>query len=66
MLPARYFAFAACVLAFVAAAALAVMHYGQVWWWVAAVAGFLTIVGIRDVTQDRQSIRRSSPLTNGR
>ena len=62
MLPARYFAFAACVLAFVAAAALAVMHYGQVWWWVAAVAGFLTIVGIRDVTQDRQSIRRNYPV----
>lgn len=62
MLPARYFAFALCVLAFVAAAALAVMHYGQVWWWVAAVAGFLTIVGIRDVTQDRQSIRRNYPV----
>ncbi len=62
MLPARYFAFAACVLAFVAAAALAVMHFGQVWWWVAAVAGFLTIVGIRDVTQDRQSIRRNYPV----
>jgi len=62
MLPTRYFAFALCVIVFVATAALGALHYGQAWWWISAAAGFLTIVGIRDVTQDRQSIRRNYPV----
>jgi glutamate synthase domain-containing protein 2 len=60
--PTRYFAFALCVLAFVVAAAMAAMQFGQAWWWVAAAAGFFTVVGIRDLTQDRQSIRRNYPV----
>jgi glutamate synthase domain-containing protein 2 len=62
ILPSRYFAFAACVLLFLVALAAGLLHYGGAWWWVAAVFGALTLVGIRDVTQDRQSIRRNYPL----
>jgi glutamate synthase domain-containing protein 2 len=62
MFPTRYLAFALCVLVFVAAAAMGAMRFGQWWWWLAAAAGFLTVVGIRDLTQDRQSIRRNYPV----
>ncbi len=58
----RYFFFAGCVLVFLAAVALAVSGFGVYWWGLAAVAGFLSAVGVRDVTQSRQSIRRNYPI----
>ncbi len=61
MLPSRYFAFAFVVLVFVVSALLALTEH-FLWWYVAAVAGWLTLVGIRDLTQTRQSIRRNYPL----
>jgi glutamate synthase domain-containing protein 2 len=61
MLPSRYFAFAFVVLACAASIGLALTLH-SVWWYAAAAAGLLTLVGIRDLTQTRQSIRRNYPL----
>jgi glutamate synthase domain-containing protein 2 len=61
MLPSRYFAFAFVVLAGAVSAILALTLH-PLWWYVAAAAALLTLVGIRDLTQTRQSIRRNYPL----
>lgn len=61
MLASRYYAFALVVLAFIICVLLAVQS--GFWWWYPAIAtGLLTLVGIRDLTQTRQSIRRNYPL----
>ena len=61
MLASRYYAFALVVLAFIICVALALQS--GFWWWYPAIAtGLLTLVGIRDLTQTRQSIRRNYPL----
>jgi glutamate synthase domain-containing protein 2 len=61
MLPSRYLAFAvACMLC--AAALAAALTVGPQWW-IAFVALFvLVLVGVRDLTQTRQAIRRNYPL----
>jgi glutamate synthase domain-containing protein 2 len=61
MLPSRHYALAFVVLACAVSVALALsVHPG--WWYVAAGAGALALVGLRDLTQTRQSIRRNYPL----
>ncbi len=63
ILPTRYLAFALCLLAFAAALILIAMgHREPLTWTLAGVGGFLSAVGVRDVTQRRQSIRRNYPV----
>jgi glutamate synthase domain-containing protein 2 len=61
-LPTRYWFFAACLLATLAGAALAFHGHGAWFGWLALLTGFLSVVGIRDLTQTRQSIRRNYPI----
>jgi glutamate synthase domain-containing protein 2 len=62
MFASRYFFFAACVVAFLAALALGWLGHGWWWWVVAGAFGALSAVGVRDVAQQRQSIRRNYPI----
>jgi len=62
ILPSRYFFMLGCGLVAIGAAAAAWSGQGAVWWLPAAIAAALTIVGVRDVTQTRQSIRRNYPI----
>ena len=61
MLPSRYFAFAFVVLMLLLGIAMAV-RTGGFWWLLAAAVAMLTMVGVRDLMQSRQSIRRNYPL----
>ena len=62
MIPGRYFALIGCALAAAVGVFLALRTGVPTWWGVAAIFGFLTAVGIRDLTQTRQSIRRNYPI----
>jgi glutamate synthase domain-containing protein 2 len=59
---ARYFVLIACVLLTLAALAAALLLGGWAFWLAAAALGVLSAVGINDVTQTRQSIRRNYPI----
>ncbi len=62
-LPTRYLTFVVVVGVFLAVLfAVALGRHGQGWLLLLAIFGFLTAVGIRDLTQSRQSIRRNYPL----
>ncbi len=61
MLPSRYFVLALVALVCAVSIMLA-LNGPDVWWYVALVAGLLTALGLRDLTQTRQSIRRNYPL----
>jgi len=59
-LPARYF-----TLALVCGLAVASLAGGLAWhglWWITPLAGFLAAVGIWDVAQRKQAIRRNYPI----
>lgn len=59
----RYFTFLAVVVIFVATVVLAALQwFPLVMIPIAAVSGFLTLVGLRDVTQTHQAIRRNYPI----
>ncbi len=61
MLPSRYFAFAlVCVLC--AFSLWASVFIAPTWWLMFAGSAALMLVGIQDLTQTRQSIRRNYPL----
>ncbi len=61
MLPSRYFAFAiTCILC--AATLLAASTIGPHWWFAFVALSVLVLVGVRDLTQTRQAIRRNYPL----
>ena len=62
LLPSRYYFLVACVLSCAGAVALALWLDQGLWWWPAAATGALSVVGIRDVTQQRQAIRRNYPI----
>jgi glutamate synthase domain-containing protein 2 len=62
VLPSRYFFFAGCVLACAGSIAMAYWQPNPLWWGAAALTGFLSVVGIRDVTQTKQAIRRNYPI----
>lgn len=62
MLATRYWFFAACCLTLAASLLLALLGYGRLFWVLATVSGFLSVVGTVDVLQARQSIRRNYPI----
>ncbi len=62
ILPSRYFFMVACALVAIGAAIAGWSGQGTAWWLLAAVAGALTAVGVRDLTQTRQAIRRNYPI----
>jgi glutamate synthase domain-containing protein 2 len=59
-MPSRYYAFAACVL--LTLGSLAGLYFHFAWIWPALLFGALTLVGLVDLTQDRQSLRRNYPV----
>jgi len=61
-LPSRYFFFAGCVVASVAALVLGLLGMGRAWFALAFVAGALSVVGVVDVLQSKQAIRRNYPI----
>lgn len=62
MPPSRYFVLVIVLLA-VPGFALLARHLDNAWWYACAGALALGLVGLRDLTQTRQSIRRNYPLT---
>jgi glutamate synthase domain-containing protein 2 len=60
MPPIRYWAFIACLL--LAIGSLAGLHWSSTWLWSAAVFGALSLVGIADLMQDQQTLRRNYPV----
>jgi glutamate synthase domain-containing protein 2 len=62
MLPSRYFFMVACALVAIGAVIAAWWGQGTAWWLLAALAAALTAVGVRDLTQTRQAIRRNYPI----
>ncbi len=60
-LPARYLAFLMSAFVFLLALALALFHRGETWW-LAVPSGALTLVGIIDLLQTRQALRRNYPI----
>jgi glutamate synthase domain-containing protein 2 len=62
LFPTRYWFFGACVMGALACAGLAATGHGALFGWVAAAAGALGVVGVRDLSQTRQSIRRNYPI----
>ena len=60
LLPSRYWMFAGCIVAFVAAAVL--WNHGGVWPWICVIAGLLTLIGIWDLIQTRHTLRRNFPV----
>jgi glutamate synthase domain-containing protein 2 len=56
----RYWAWTLCLIVFLVSAALATRSL--VWIWPAALAGGLWVVGLCDVIQSRQAIRRNYPV----
>ena len=61
MLPSRFLPLALVLLGFVLAISLALTQSSN-WWWPASVLGLLGAVGLRDLGQRRQAIRRNYPL----
>ena len=62
ILPSRYGFFAGCIVV-TAAAVERWLHTDLVWWLVLALlAGALSVVGVADVAQKRQAIRRNYPV----
>ena len=62
LLPSRYYFLVGCILACLGAIALAIWLRQPLWWGPALAAGALSAVGLRDVTQTRQAIRRNYPV----
>ena len=62
MLPSRYVPFALCLALF--ALSLAMLWDGVLWRWTAAIFGALSLVGVRDMTQARHTLRRNFPVTS--
>ena len=62
ILPARYGFFAGCILLTGLGVALGLAGAGDAWLVLATLAGALTVVGVIDVTQKRQAIRRNYPV----
>ncbi len=62
-MPSRYYTFAAIVFAFLASLVLEfIVKAPWVTWPLIAITGFLSLVGIIDVTQTKQAIRRNYPI----
>ena len=61
MLPSRYLPFAICATAFVLS--LLMFWDGAVWQWLAVLSGTLTIFGVVDLMQTRNTLRRNFPIS---
>ncbi len=61
MLPSRYLPFAICAAAFVLS--LLMFWDGAVWQWLAVLSGALTIFGVVDLMQTRNTLRRNFPIS---
>jgi glutamate synthase domain-containing protein 2 len=61
MLPSRYLPFAICAAAFVLS--LLMFWDGAVWQWLALLSGTLTIFGVVDLMQTRNTLRRNFPIS---
>ncbi len=62
-MPSRYYAFIAAVIAFLASVVLEFTTIAQyVTWPLIAIFGFLSLVGLVDITQTKQAIRRNYPI----
>lgn len=59
-MPSRYYAFAGAVL--LTLVSLAGLHWSRTWLWPALLFGFLALVGINDLLQPKQTLRRNYPL----
>jgi len=58
----RYLLLLLCVFATPGFVWLAILGYGSILWIGAAISGALALVGMVDVIQTRQSIRRNYPI----
>ena len=62
-MPSRYYTLIAVVIAFLASAALEFTVMARyITWPLIAITGFLSLVGLIDITQTRQAIRRNYPI----
>ena len=61
-LPQRYWSWGLCVLLAMVCMALAVGTLSTAWWWPAGLFGVLALIGLWDVLQQRQAIRRNYPV----
>ena len=59
-MPSRYYAFAGAVL--LTLLSLAASWWSRAWLWPAALFGLLSLVGINDLLQPKQTLRRNYPL----
>ena len=63
ILPSRFYFFAACVAVFAVAFAMAVLNGSSIpWWLIAVVSGALSLIGLIDVLQKKQAVRRNYPI----
>jgi glutamate synthase domain-containing protein 2 len=60
-LPARYLALLIAGFVFLLSLAIAALHAGHSWW-LAVPSGALTLVGVIDLLQTRQALRRNYPI----
>ena len=60
-LPSRYLVFLSAAFVFLLSLGLALFHNGESWW-LAVPSGALTLVGIIDLCQTHQSLRRNYPI----
>jgi glutamate synthase domain-containing protein 2 len=62
LVPSRYFALVIAIVLALATGAMAIAGYGKGWWLLAGFTGALALIGLRDITQKKQSIRRNYPI----
>ena len=62
LVPGRYFALVIAIVLFLVTGAMSVLGYGSQYWLLAAATGVLSLIGLRDITQTKQSIRRNYPI----
>ena len=60
LLPSRYLAFAACVMVFAIACLAA--RWDDGWWWVVAIFGAFSLLGVYDMLQTRHTVSRNYPV----
>ena len=62
-MPTRYYTLVVVLFVFIASLILEVFfHLPWVTWPIMVVSGVLSLVGLRDVTQSKQAIRRNYPI----
>ncbi len=59
-MPSRYYAFAGAI--FLTIASAIGLYWSNAWLWPLALFGFLTLVGLNDLRQEKHTLRRNYPL----